>query len=175
MRKPLFNFFLSVGWVMLSALAYPEVRLGGCPSAETIEREMVDALKIARSEPRSCGKSHFKAAKPLRWSSVLFKAANRHAEDMSRKNYFGHDSPDGRSPADRIGAAGYSWGAYGENIAAGQGTVAEVVEEWLGSPEHCANIMNGEFVEVGVACAAGGGVEKTPAPYWVMVLARPLR
>jgi uncharacterized protein YkwD len=174
MKTRLLDLFLSIGLATVSVSADPAPKLPGCPSAEAIEREAVRAVETARSKPRNCGKSHFAAAKPLRWNPALFKAAHQHAEDMSRKGYFDHNSPNGRSPGDRLSAAGYSWQTYGENIALGQPTVAEVVEGWLGSPEHCGNIMNGEFTEVGVACAASGSPEKANPPYWVMVLAAPL-
>lgn len=90
---------------------------GPCPKVEAIQREIVAALIAARSTARNCGGRHFGTAGPLAWNSVLFKAAERHAQDMSHKGYFSHNSPDGRSPLDHIHAAGYQqWRIYGENI-----------------------------------------------------------
>jgi uncharacterized protein YkwD len=141
-----------------------------CPSADTIRQEIVGALKAARSEARSCGGKPFGKANPLAWNPNLAKAAKQHAGDMTRKGYFSHNSPGGGSPGDRITAAGYAWRTYGENIALGQETVEQVMQEWLSSPQHCSNIMNQAFTQIGAACATGAG-----QPHWVMVLGAPLR
>jgi uncharacterized protein YkwD len=85
----------------------------------------------------------------LRFDSRLTAAARAHSADMVNRGYFEHESPDGSTPADRAAAAGYiDYG--GENIAWGQRSAAEVMSDWLGSPDHRRNILDCEFTSVGV-------------------------
>ncbi|MFD3521518.1 CAP domain-containing protein [Streptomyces sp. NPDC058653] len=98
---------------------------------------------------------------PVSANSQLETAALRHSQDMAARDYFDHNSPDGKDPGDRITAAGYQWTTYGENIARGQQTPAAVMEGWMNSPGHRANILNCAFKEIGVGVhdASGG-------PWW---------
>ncbi|WP_329037272.1 CAP domain-containing protein [Streptomyces sp. NBC_01725] len=98
---------------------------------------------------------------PVNANSQLDTAALRHSEDMAAKGYFDHNSPDGKDPGDRITAAGYDWSTYGENIARGQQTAAQVMEGWMKSPGHRANILNCAFKEIGVGVHEGSG-----GPWW---------
>jgi uncharacterized protein YkwD len=73
--------------------------------------------------------------------------------------------------SDRVNATGYQWSRLGENIAAGYSSINSVVEGWMRSDGHCANIMNADFDEVGLACvpaASGTG----DGQYWTQNLAR---
>ena len=89
-------------------------------------------------------------------SSALQRAAQGHSADMAAKDYFSHDSQDGRSFADRIRAAGYSGGSIAENIAAGQSTASSVMKGWMNSAGHRANILNCRYSALGVGYAKGG-------------------
>jgi uncharacterized protein YkwD len=86
-------------------------------------------------------------------NSALRQAARCHSLDMAVHGYFSHTSQDGRSPWDRIAAAGYDAFATGENIAAGYATADAVVAGWMTSTGHCNNIMNGSSNETGVGYA----------------------
>ncbi|WNO70704.1 sigma-70 family RNA polymerase sigma factor [Streptomyces sp. AM8-1-1] len=101
---------------------------------------------------------------PLSGNGRLDTAARRHSEDMAAKNYFSHTSQDGRSPGDRITAAGYQWRTYGENIARGQQSAASVMESWMNSPGHRANILNCAFTNMGLGLHEGPG-----GPWWTQV------
>jgi uncharacterized protein YkwD len=90
---------------------------------------------------------------------------------MATKNYFSHISADGRTLADRINATGYAWSSIGENIAAGYSTVDSVMNGWMSSDGHCANIMNASFTEVGLACVPGTA-GSSYGTYWTMDLAQ---
>lgn len=110
--------------------------------------------------------------KPLRLHKALDRVARAHSRDMVRRRFFDHESPDGRSPFDRMLATRYvpakaRW-RLGENIAWGTLTLAQpaaIVQAWMESPGHRANILNGGFREIGigivigvpVASAASGG------------------
>jgi uncharacterized protein YkwD len=94
---------------------------------------------------------------PLRPERDLAKAARRHAADMAEHDYFAHESPEGSEPADRIFAAGYTRQAtVGENLAWGEeheGTPARIVDGWMHSEGHKANILRPNFREIGIGLA----------------------
>ncbi|MFH9295201.1 sigma-70 family RNA polymerase sigma factor [Streptomyces sp. NPDC017520] len=101
---------------------------------------------------------------PVTVNDQLNTAALRHSADMEAKDYFSHTSQDGRDPGDRITAAGYRWSTYGENIAKGQQTPADVMRSWMDSPGHRANILNCSFKEIGV-----GKQNTDEGPIWTQV------
>ena len=90
---------------------------------------------------------------------------------MAANNYFSHTSLDGRTFVDRINATGYAWSTIGENIAAGYPTVNAVIDGWMASDGHCANLMNPAFKDVGVACVAAAS--STYKSYWTMDAGKP--
>jgi uncharacterized protein YkwD len=93
-------------------------------------------------------------------------AAQRHAEDMTARDYFSHTSPEGTNPGSRLGAAGLAARGWGENIAAGYSDVAAVVQGWVDSPGHYRNLVNPSFSHVGFGRADGAGAY---GRYWVQV------
>lgn len=92
----------------------------------------------------------------------LDAAAQGHAEDMKANGYFSHTSLDGRSMSDRISAAGYRFTAAGENIAQGYGNAQSVMQGWMNSSGHKANILNCSYRHLGVGYVEGSG-----GPWWV--------
>ena len=78
-----------------------------------------------------------------------------------------HTGSDGSDAGTRIGRAGYSAGTWGENVAAGYGSASSVVDGWMNSSGHRANILNGAFTQIGVAVAYSAD----GTAYWTMVLA----
>ncbi|GAA0630536.1 CAP domain-containing protein [Streptomyces thermocarboxydovorans] len=83
-------------------------------------------------------------------NSKLTKAAQDHSEDMAATGNMSHTGSDGSTPDQRITRAGYSWSAYGENVAYGYSTPEQVMEGWMNSPGHRENILNCNFKEIGV-------------------------
>ncbi|OXY91317.1 sigma-70 family RNA polymerase sigma factor [Streptomyces diastatochromogenes] len=98
---------------------------------------------------------------PLTEDPQLEKAAQGHSDDMAARNFFDHTNPDGADPGQRITAAGYRWSTYGENIAQGQQTPQAVMDSWMNSPGHRANILNCSFKDIGVGVHKGSG-----GPWW---------
>jgi len=137
----------------------------------SFQQEILDRVNQARAAGRSCGTTYYGPAPALAWNTNLFNAASAHSTDMAANNYFSHTSLDGRNAGQRITGAGYAWSAYGENIAAGQTSVQSVVDGWLASPGHCANIMNPVYADIGTACVASS--TSSYPTYWTMDLARP--
>jgi uncharacterized protein YkwD len=100
----------------------------------------------------------------------LIDAANEHAADMARRDYFAHESPNGAGAGDRVRDAGYRWSRYGENIARGADSAYEVVDGWMHSPEHRENILDCRLHQMGVGLALSGD----DTPYWVQDFATPM-
>ncbi|GGY89725.1 hypothetical protein GCM10010300_37390 [Streptomyces olivaceoviridis] len=98
---------------------------------------------------------------PVAEDPQLDKAAQGHSDDMAARGFFDHTDPDGDGPGGRITAAGYRWSTYGENIAKGQQTPQAVMDSWMNSPGHRANILNCAFKDIGVGVHDGSG-----GPWW---------
>ncbi|MFK0234050.1 sigma-70 family RNA polymerase sigma factor [Streptomyces vinaceus] len=98
---------------------------------------------------------------PLKEDPQLRNAAQGHSDDMAARDFFDHTNPDGADPGKRTTAAGYRWSTYGENIARGQQTAASVMDSWMKSPGHRANILNCSFKDIGVGIHSGPG-----GPWW---------
>ncbi|WP_261554569.1 CAP domain-containing protein [Frankia tisae] len=133
----------------------------GQPAARA--RLVADAITATNRERRAAGCPNLVA------DPVLTAVAWAHSVDMAASGYFRHDSPDGRSPFDRMTAAGFDFSVAAENIAAGQRSAAEVVRDWMDSPEHRANILTCSLTRVGVGLATGG----VYGYYWTQDFATP--
>jgi uncharacterized protein YkwD len=92
---------------------------------------------------------------PLRTNSALTRAADAHATDMVVHHYFDHNSQDGRSPFDRMKAAGFTGGSMAENIAVGYSSAAAVVDGWMNSEGHRRNILNCAYTMIGIGYDGG--------------------
>ncbi|GGY58484.1 hypothetical protein GCM10010363_44920 [Streptomyces omiyaensis] len=124
-------------------------------SGQTSAADQVLSLVNAERAKAGCG--------PLTANAALARAAQGHSDDMAARDFFDHTNPDGAGPGERVTAAGYPWATYGENIAMGQTTAEQVMEGWMNSPGHRANILNCDFKEIGVGVQTDGG------PYWTQV------
>ncbi|WP_425256759.1 CAP domain-containing protein [Rubrivivax sp. RP6-9] len=137
------------------------------------QAEVLRLVNAARAAGGSCGSSgSFAPSTPLAWNNALAQAALVHSDDMVAGDFFSHTGSDGSSAGTRAAAAGYSAGTWGENIAAGQPTVAAVMQAWMASPGHCANILRASYRDIGLACVAGTG-DSRYGTYWTMVLGAP--
>jgi uncharacterized protein YkwD len=106
---------------------------------------------------------------PVTVDRRLVDAANRHAADMVRRDYFDHASPEGDRAGERVSGAGYQWRWYGENIARGQESPWEAMDGWMNSPEHRSNILDCKLDQMGVGLA----IDRDHTPYWVQDFATP--
>ncbi len=95
------------------------------------------------------------AQRRLAVSPLLERAAKLKAEDMARKGYFAHTSPDGVTPWYWFQEAGYSFDYAGENLAVDFSDSVDVDRAWMNSPGHRANILNNNFTEIGIAMSKG--------------------
>jgi hypothetical protein len=90
---------------------------------------------------------------PLVLNSQLNAAAQAKANDMAARNYWSHNTPDGRTPWSFITTAGYHYQMAGENLAYGFNNAADTVSGWMNSPTHRANILNQNYKDVGFGVA----------------------
>ena len=140
-----------------------------CPAAnatpaKATKRVIVRATLCSLNRERA----HYGLRK-LKLNRKLSRAARRHARDMAKRNYFSHDTLGGGSFVDRIRRAGYLKGAHrwvvGENLAwgsRGHSRPRVIMDMWMNSAGHRANILNPSFREIGIGVAydapvAGGG------------------
>ncbi|MEU9341850.1 CAP domain-containing protein [Streptomyces sp. NPDC048278] len=120
------------------------------------EEAVVEAevLKLVNEERAKVGCSALSA------NSSLTKLATAFSDDMAARDFFDHTDPDGRTPWDRAAAAGIA-NLGGENIARGQATAQAVMDAWMNSEGHRANILNCDFKTLGVGVHFGEG-----GPWW---------
>lgn len=140
---------------------------GGLGNSQAEGQKILGLINAARSQPQQCGGQSLSASAPLTWNDSLASAAESHTRSMANNNYFDHKGRNGATPGDRAELAGYIGQQIGENIAAGQDNARKVVEGWLASPGHCANLMNPQFREMGAAYAVDP--KSDAGIYWTAV------
>jgi hypothetical protein len=88
-------------------------------------------------------------------NGLLNQAAKAKLEDMFKKNYWDHVSPDGKQAWDFIGAVDYHYSYAGENLAKGYTDSKTAVAAWMNSPSHKKNILNSSYTDTGVSVGQG--------------------
>lgn len=127
------------------------------PQAVTSQAEAV--LLLVNQERSKQG------LKELKLSSDLTNIATMKSKDMADKKYFSHTSPTYGTPFQMLQNFGVTYRAAGENIAAGQKTAHEVMNSWMNSSGHRANILNASYTELGVGYYVGGSY----GVYWTQI------
>lgn len=131
-------------------LIYPGQKLNIPQVDSTVsayEAEVVRLVNIQRAQ---------NGLKPLTSDWQLARVARYKSQDMHDKKYFSHTSPTYGSPFDMMRAFGLTYRTAGENIALGYSTPAAVMNGWMNSPGHRANILNPSFTKIGVGYVADG-------------------
>ena len=145
---------------------------GLCVTAN-MPSEVLSHVNQFRAQGAVCGGVRYPPAKPLRWSTKLQQAADKHSQDMATHNFFNHKSAsNGSTLIERLGSVDYNYRSAGENIGAGPASVAQVMDMWVASPAHCVNLMTAHFVELGVSCKNNSN--STYKTYWTLKAAVPL-
>ena len=126
-------------------------------SAPSTQAEQV--LQLVNNERAKAG------LKPLKMSEELRSIANLKSRDMAENNYFSHTSQTYGTPFQMLQDFGVHYTAAGENIAAGQRTPEEVMQSWMNSSGHRANILNKNFDTLGVGYFEGGSY----GTYWTQL------
>jgi hypothetical protein len=140
-----------------SDVAAPPCAEYGAPVSIT-HRAMLDAVNLYRLE---------NGLRPLVYSKRLEVAGDALVRDLWGRSFFAHIDPDGRTPGDRAVAADFCHSYVGENIAAGQTSVQAVMEAWKNSPSHDRNMLEPDYVYVGM----GHFVDPNGRQYWAQEFA----
>lgn len=128
---------------------------GGSSGGSDADGPEAQVLALVNQERASAGCS------PVTSNAELTRAADDYSDVMADSGVMSHTGPDGSTMTTRVEAAGYEWSTLGENIARGQADAASVMESWMNSPGHRANILNCSFKELGVGVHFGDG-----GPWW---------
>jgi len=116
-------------------------------SISEFEQQVVDLTNAERQK---------QGLAPLQIDKTLSKVARVKSQDMADNSYFSHQSPTYGSPFDMMQQFGVSYRAAGENIAKGQQSPEQVVNAWMNSEGHRANILNANFTHIGVGHVSNG-------------------
>jgi uncharacterized protein YkwD len=120
-----------------------------------LAKQMWTLVNRDRLDPANAAETHGRA-RPLKWNDKLAAVALLHSRDMLRRRYFAHVDREGRTPKDRINAAGIEWRALAENISLNQ-TVADAEKDLMDEPRfqqnHRGNILNPTYTDVGIGIA----------------------
>lgn len=146
----------------------PDVKLNPPDACEAASAPIGEASRAQLTRATLCLLNRVRSRRGLgrlRMNDRLSLAAERHSRDMVRRGYFSHDSLGGGSFVDRIRRTGYlssarSW-YVAENLAWGsgsRGTPEQILNAWMKSPGHRANILSGRFREVGIGVSEGAPV-----------------
>lgn len=122
-------------------------------SDTNIENQILSLVNQERSK---------QGLQPLTLNWELSRIAKIKSADMRDNNYFSHQSPTYGSPFDMIKSFGIQYRSAGENIAGGQTSAQKVMSDWMNSSGHRANILNGNYKELGVGYVTGGSYRT----YW---------
>lgn len=119
-------------------------------------------LNLVNKERRSRGLSELK----MNWQ--LSRVARTKSEDMRDSGYFSHTSPTYGTPFEMMKKFNIKYSYAGENIARGQTTAASVMNGWMNSEGHRANILNAKYTEIGIGYCTGKN-----GPYWTQMFIKP--
>ena len=116
-------------------------------NTSTYEQQVIDLINEIRIK---------NGLSPLTENTALSRCAKAKSQDMHDKRYFSHQSPTYGSPFDMMKQFGITYRTAGENIAMGQSTPQAVVNAWMNSEGHRANILNASFTQIGMGYVADG-------------------
>lgn len=141
------------------------VQFPGCEEPAGADALRSEVLRFVNEARRNNG------VPPLSWNATLEIQAAQYACEMVFYDFFDHVNPvTGSTLSMRTEDFGYRYAWVGENLAAGQRTPREVVQDWLESPCHRQNLLHPAFTEIGIGVRTGG----TYGIYWVQEFGRPL-
>ncbi len=116
-----------------------------------LEHETLALINAFRAEINDCGGEITESTEPLFWHPNLDAAAEAHGQDMFDRNVLSHVGSDGSTLGDRLVVAEYEAIAFGENVAKGPRTPAEVIQAFKDSPAHCSVMASPHFRQVGIS------------------------
>jgi uncharacterized protein YkwD len=148
-----------------------ESNLESCADAAVLEQAVVRMNEL-RQTGAPCAAGN-RAALPLAWEPHLANSAYAQASDLAERDLLSHSDAQQRALGARLRSAGYAAAGAGENLAAGQDDLDQTLQAWVDSPAHCANLMQPEFRDVGLACVQRSGSRYER--FWVAQLGTTVR
>ncbi len=137
---------------------------------EKFKAALIQSINEIRKQPRQCGTQHYEATNKLTWNKSLEKSSYKHAKDLAKRQLLSHSSISGQVLKARLTQVGYQGITGGENLASGQKTVHQVLNDWMTlSPSHCSNIMTNNYSDYALACVTN---TSTGRSYWVQQFGR---
>ncbi|MGA8942633.1 MAG: CAP domain-containing protein [Thermoactinomyces sp.] len=134
------------------------------PAQETVDQS--ELLPVEKEVFQMVNQEREKhGLQPLQLDMDVSKVAGKKSQDMKEKHYFNHQSPTYGSPFEMLQQHGIAFRAAGENIAAGQKTAKEVMDGWMNSEGHRANILNPDYTHIGIGYVEGGDY----GTYWTQM------
>jgi uncharacterized protein YkwD len=152
-------FALFAASLLIGSLAADEIKKD--KDEFKLTKEEQEVLDLTNQQRKNSGLAEMKA------NPKLFKAARDHSANMAARNTIAH-SLDGQGPGERLAAAGYRSFGWAENVAMGQSTPGEVIQSWMNSSGHRANILS-QHAEIGIGVSATAGGTRC----WTMVFGNP--
>lgn len=131
-------------------------------SIAAIEKKVWELTNQARTEAGIAA---------LQYDEKMADVARAHSADMDARGFFEHNNPDEKTPFDRMKAAGFRYSYAAENIAWNQRTPEAVMQSWMNSPGHRANILNENLTHIGI----GLHIAENGSYYWTQNFYTPLR
>lgn len=139
-----------------------EIESGNNTIEKVDSSEALEVLRLVNQERKKQGLNE------LVLNHTLNGVATKKAEDMRDNNYFSHQSARYGSPFEMLQSFGVHYSSAGENIAAGQKSAQQVMNDWMNSSGHRANILNKNYTELGVGYVEGGAY----GTYWVQLFVK---
>ena len=149
---------LGVAVMLLGAATAGQTDIGTlepCLDEQQMQRA-VEQLNTLRHQPAPCA-AVGAAVQSLSWETRLAASAQEQAADLAVQDRLSHVDSRNRGFGARLRSVGYAAAGAGENLAAGQSGIDDALQAWLASPSHCANLMQPEYRDVGLACVQRRG------------------
>lgn len=116
-------------------------------ASDDIRKMEMEVIRLVNVEREKLGRP------ALVENSKMSSIARTKSNDFVKNNYFSHTSPTYGSPFDMLKSFGITYSAAAENLASGQGTPTQVMNTWMSSSGHRANILNSTYNQIGVGIA----------------------
>jgi uncharacterized protein YkwD len=148
---------LALGIVAAAAAAGTDEAgvLEPCAGAQELQAA-VEQLNAMRRQRAACAVAGASMQR-LAWEERLAESATEQARDLALRDRLSHVDSRNRGLGARLRSVGYAAAGAGENLAAGQTEIGDALQAWLASPSHCANLMQPEYRDVGLACVQRRG------------------
>ncbi len=157
-RRPCLRaLVVAVAWLASAATAGQSDSSAFEPCLDNVQMQRaVEQLNALRGQAAPCAEVGA-TMQSLSWESRLAASAQEQAMDLAARDRLSHVDSRNRGLGVRLRSVGYAAAGAGENLAAGQTGIDDALQAWLASPSHCANLMQPEYRDVGLACVQRRG------------------